>query len=294
MMHILNQIFDAFTLPEEGFDIDVFQGDILVKSEEGSAGTPVKQGQRYTYPGGTVKPIDTNAEANQCPMLEFLNSAYWSSPDVPQSLSGDIAIQLKQHRDALGVSGRAGNLSPLEEGVINEMNLARTNPVAYADLLEKRRSFYKGNRLELPGEIPLITSEGVSAVNEAIRFLRSASPLPPFSASSGMSRGAKDHAKNQGPSGDVGHVGNDGSTSERRLERYGSWGCKWGENISYGPNTAREVVIQLITDDGQPDRGHRDSIFNPDFQVTGVGCGSHAQYRAMCVIPFASGYVERS
>ncbi len=286
--------YECSTEPIEGVDIDVFQGDTLIKTEEKPAGTSVKEGQRFTYPGGTVKPIDTNTEANQCPMLEFLNPAYWASPDVPKSLSDDIAVQLKQHREALGVSGRSGNLSPLEQGVIDEMNLVRMNPIAYADLLEKTRKYYKGNRLELPGQIPLITNEGVRAVEEAIRFLRSTSPLPPFSASAGMSRAAKDHANDQGPSGAIGHEDNDGSTSESRLNRYGSWGCQLAENISYGPKTARDVVTQLIIDDGQPDRGHRANIFNPDLQVTGAGCGTHAQYSVMCTIPFAGGYIERT
>ncbi len=77
-----------------------------------------------------------------------------------------------------------------------------------------------------------------------------------------------------------------------RLTRYGRWSGKIGENISYGRSDARDVVIQLLVDDGIRSRGHRKNIFDPEFRVVGVGCGQHAGYRAMCVTTFASDYKE--
>ncbi len=77
-----------------------------------------------------------------------------------------------------------------------------------------------------------------------------------------------------------------------RANRYGKWSGKIGENISYGRSDARDVVIQLIVDDGLTDRGHRGNIFDPQFRVVGVACGEHSKYRAMCVTTFAAGYDE--
>jgi len=172
--------------------------------------------------------------------------------------------------------------------------MARTAPKDYASLLEQCRKYYDRKILRLPGETPILTKEGVRAVDEAIRFLRSIQPLLPLIPSKGMSSGAKDHAKDQGSAGSSQHKGSDGSQSSDRVNRYGIWEKSIGENISYGSNQARDIVMGLIIDDGVPSRGHRKNIFTPDFRVIGVACGPHPTYRTVCVITFAGGYKEKS
>ncbi len=183
-------------------------------------------------------------------------------------------------------------LTALEAEVLREMNLARTKPSRYAEILTEGRKYFQGTRFKRPGEITLITQEGVSAVDEAIEFLRAVKPVRALSTSPGISRAAKDHVLDQGPSGGLGHRGNDASRMSDRVGRYGKWTGKIGENISYGRSDARDVVIQLIVDDGIPSRGHRKNLFDPAFRVVGIACGKHAEYRAMCVTTFASAYQE--
>ena len=65
------------------------------------------------------------------------------------------------------------------------------------------------------------------------------------------------------------------------------------ENIAYGENAAREVVLQLLVDDGVPNRGHRDALLDPGWGVSGVACGRHRDYGQMCVMDYAMGYEER-
>lgn len=181
----------------------------------------------------------------------------------------------------------------IEKEVLQELNLARTKPKLYAEKIKKMRQYFNGNRYEVPGKVTIITKEGVKAVNEAIAFLEKVDPLPEFSYSKGISKACRDHILDQGPSGYTGHTGNDGSTPFDRMNRYGRWKGVAGENISYGKNTAEEIVIQLIVDDGVLSRGHRENIFNPQFRVVGIAFGSHAKYKYMCVMGFAADYEEK-
>src|ERR1041385_3819895 len=178
------------------------------------------------------------------------------------------------------------------QSVIREMNLARQNPALYATFIQKLRSRMNGNLLVLPGRTRIHTREGTAAVDEAIRFLKSAQPLPPLTLSRGMSRAAADHCADQA-NGGFGHEGRDRSHAGQRIARYGTFSGSWGENISYGKSSARDVVLALIIDDGLRDRKHRANIFNPNFNFAGAAFGPHARFGVMCNMDFAGGYAER-
>ena len=79
---------------------------------------------------------------------------------------------------------------------------------------------------------------------------------------------------------------------EGRVSRQVEWTGSIGENISYGPNDGRDVVLQLIVDDGVRGRGHRANFFYPGFRLAGVACDPHPTLRTVCVIDFAGGATE--
>jgi uncharacterized protein YkwD len=185
-------------------------------------------------------------------------------------------------------------LSPLESEFVAELNLARTQPQVYASFLEETKKYYAGNQLRFPGRAVETTVEGWTAVDEAIRFLRTATPLPPLEVYKGMTLAAKDQARDLGTSGNTGHKGSDGSTPNVRVGRYGDWLNSIGENIVYqATTTARESVMGLIVDDGISTRGHRKNIFDATYRAAGIALGERSNLGRLCVITFAGGFTER-
>ena len=183
----------------------------------------------------------------------------------------------------LGVlAGAAGALaSPLENGVLDEINFARTHPAEYAHLLRDEVDH---------GLLP----QGPEDADEAADFLLRQAPLPPLSADARLAAAASDHTQRQGPNGGLGHAAEDSAQGlTQRLHRRGVWAGLSAETISYGYAQPRDVVIQLIIDSGVPGRGHRQVLFDPTLQRAGAGCGRHSLYGEMCVIDFAGALVER-
>ena len=184
-------------------------------------------------------------------------------------------------------------LTEREIDVIKELNYARQEPGKYAAILKNYAAFIKGNKLMVPGQTPVVLQEGKGAVEEAIRFLEQTPPKKPLKASKGLSAAAKDLAAEQGKTGATGHQGAGNSSPASRVEKYGQWLETVGENCNYGSNNGREIVIQLIVDDGVPSRGHRDNVFNDEFRAVGVPIGSHPEYGFVCVQDCAGGFKLR-
>jgi len=192
-----------------------------------------------------------------------------------------------------GDEGSGIKLSALESGILSEMNLARSDPEKYGSYIKDLRNKYRGNFIQFQ-RMRIKTQEGISAVDEAIEFLDSQRTVPALRLSKGLSFGAADQVRMQGPTGRTGHEGPDGSDPGDRVNRHGEWKGMMGENIYYGTGmNARQIVMGFIIDDGVPDRGHRNTIFNPQFRLSGVACGPHKVFKTMCVITFAAAYAEQ-
>ena len=195
------------------------------------------------------------------------------------------------------LTGLAAPEAALDEAlprqVLAEINMARTAPRNYAGFLREFRSRFQGKSYFLPGSrVRVQTSEGVAAVDEAIKYLSRQKPLPALSWSAGLAAAAGELASEQGSSGATGHTGVQSRGMRERVERQGKWEGRIGENIAYGPEDARGMVMQLIIDDGVPDRGHRKNHFGPSYGAAGVACGSHPRFGNMCVIDFAGRFRE--
>ncbi|WP_224981360.1 CAP domain-containing protein [Geomonas agri] len=180
----------------------------------------------------------------------------------------------------------------LAQQILAETNAARQHPQRYAQYIRDFKKYFIGKAYRLPGSLNMVmTSEGKGALNEAAQFLSRQRPLPALSWSPGLAKAAADLVREQTVSGETGH--DERGDMKKRIARYGSWRSSFGENISYGPDTARQVVMGLIIDDGVPDRGHRKNIFDRSFGTMGAACGPHPRYRTICVMDLASDFQSR-
>ena len=192
-------------------------------------------------------------------------------------------------------SGQPVLPSEREPLILKELNELRANPAAYAAHIESRLPYYEDNILHLPGQQPIRTTEGRAAAQEAIAALKRTPPLPRLEPAYGLATAASDHARDIGPKGLVSHEGSGGTTTlEQRIARYATQYNYLGENISFGPEQPRDVVLDLLIDDNVPGRGHRKLLLDPKFRHVGIACGNHAIYRTMCVIDLAGEYVDKT
>ncbi|GAP35879.1 CAP domain-containing protein [Piscinibacter sakaiensis] len=169
------------------------------------------------------------------------------------------------------------------QAVVDELNLARTRPQAYAQVVAQQYASLGRDRSYRRGDQRVLTAEGRPAVDEAIAWLRRAEPRPPLVLNTCLSHAAQDHAADLGRSGGLGHQGSDRSLPSDRAARRLGRPAACGENISFGQESPREHVAALIVDDDVPGRGHRTNIFDPGYRSIGVGLGPHPGYRTVNV-----------
>lgn len=189
----------------------------------------------------------------------------------------------------------AQNLSPVESGLLNEVNQLRADPRAWAAVLIAERPWSPGKVRMILGDDDAArrTAEAIRDLEEAISALESVrGALPGVQLSPGLSRAAADHVRDTGSRGLTSHRSSNGSTLSDRIQRYGTWYGEIAENIVYSTSGPRELVFQQLVDFGVEDKGHRRTLLNPRWHYVGIACGPHAVFRAMCVLDFASDYRE--
>lgn len=183
-------------------------------------------------------------------------------------------------------------LSPAEQDVLSEINKLRARPAAYISYLEGLKPFFKGKEYNPTGQPALTTQEAWEAVDDAIRFLRSAKAQGPLSVSPGLCLAAAMHVKDQSGTGATGHKGVDSTFIEQRVKPFGTWDGGIAENLSYGTESARERVLTWLIDDGFAGRGHRKRLLSGDYRVAGLSCGPHPEFNTMCALALAGGFKD--
>jgi uncharacterized protein YkwD len=179
---------------------------------------------------------------------------------------------------------------PLDEwelAFLQEINEYRAAPEKAVAMLQDYRKLFRGMDVFLPGMVTLMTNEGVSAVDDAIRFIREVRPLPPLQPSPGLKAAARDHLLDISLHNLASHIGSNGSLPSMRISRRGVVANNVAENISYFTKEPRAAVLAMLIDDGNPTRGHRKNLFSPTFNFIGLAHGDSREWGHICVLNLA-------
>ena len=165
--------------------------------------------------------------------------------------------------------------STYETEVLAEINRARQSPADYADTLREVFGNMDASGVYSRRARRVATSEGRAAVDEALRFLSAATPVPPLRMATCLNLAAARHAKAKGSTGNYGHLGATGRNPSERASFLASRPVGCSENIAYAYEDVAEMVAALIVDDAVPSRGHRNNIFDPRMKSFGSGRAAH-------------------
>jgi len=214
---------------------------------------------------------------------------------------------LSQVSRTLNTATHCNYLSDEEKQMIYEINLVRSQPQEYLNIL---KPYLKKAEAELeiygPGEVRYSIEttyikkngrlsvhkvdtlaynryeEEIIALKSLINDLESLKPLSILHPDEGIYKAAKKHGRDQDKHNwKLGHYGSDNSTPMERIVRYAPDMKTGNENIAgrFPEATAREIVILLLIDSGIKGYGHRHNLLNP--QWTHVACYSGGLHNGM-------------
>lgn len=168
--------------------------------------------------------------------------------------------------------------------LLKEINIVRINPSEYADKLLSYEKYFKDKILRLPGQTAVMTYEGFTAFKEAAKELKALKNLNPLVLNSYLVRIAEDALEEVNSKGGDIDVNLD---LDKLISRHGRIVGNFSEAIDYGSASPEMVVINLLVDDGDSNRGNRNNILNPKFKILGLANGSHKKYKHMTVLTYA-------
>jgi len=173
--------------------------------------------------------------------------------------------------------------------LLDQLNLARTQPQVYASRLKDLRKYFTEHQYkcsELRAEVTL--KEGTKGIDELIEYFEKAEPRKSLRMSEGLKCSCLDFVEIQGPKG---LEGLDGETQEERVKRMFKYAkTSNGKAVqvqSYGPFVAIDVCFQMLLEDGNPQRPRRHDLMNPEWGVVGIHAGRHAKKLFMVVLILA-------
>ena len=147
-------------------------------------------------------------------------------------------------------------LSAVEKETMLYLNLARMYPAKYA-------------KIELVNEDK--TSDNYKSL---IKTLNAMVPVSALTFDKKAFESAACFAKEQGATTEIGHV-------RKNCKSY-----FFGECCSYGMSTGKNIIVQLLIDEGVESLGHRKICLSSGYSAVGIAFKTHKTYRFCCVLDF--------
>jgi hypothetical protein len=173
--------------------------------------------------------------------------------------------------------------------ILKEINFARTKPKEYAEKLLGFKENFKGDILRIPGHTAIKTLEGFKAFEEAADVLNKQSPLGPIIFNTFLSKISEDALAVISNSDDA-----DAANTidlDELISKHGQIAGQFSQAVDFGSFSSETVVINLLVDDGDVNRGNRANILNPKFCILGIATGKHKTFHNVTVICFARHFI---
>jgi hypothetical protein len=164
-------------------------------------------------------------------------------------------------------AAKADYMSANEKELIYVLNLARMNPVLFANSVVKKFP----NKI---GEEQLRKSAYYNSLLDSMVKMKPLSLLYPDEA---CYTSAACHAKTTGADGSVGHDRSDDCRAKMRFS---------AECCDYGHSSAVDIIMSLLVDEGVKSLGHRKICLWPYYEKIGVSIQPHKIYRFTAVLDF--------
>jgi uncharacterized protein YkwD len=197
-------------------------------------------------------------------LISFLSfPAAHPLPQDPWDLWGAEVVK------ELNTGGKVNYLNEEEKKVILFMNMARHDGPLFAQTF--LTAYVEENEVDNSSFLRSLRND-----------LKKAKGLVPMQPEKDLTSVAQGHARKSGEKGRLGHQ----DFNKRFEPLMGNPYNHVGENCSYGYETALDIVISLLIDEGVKDTGHRHNILSVDFNSIGVAIRPHRSYRTNCVMDF--------
>lgn len=188
--------------------------------------------------------------------------------------------------------------TPFTDEIVLALNNVRLNPKSFIPIAEAHlESFTDDTHYKDKNgreNMKIRTREGKTAVLECIEFLKKAEPVRAINSNLFLQGSAMDHVKDLSDNNTLSHSSSNGEALQQRIEKHGTWRGTIGEIIDCGNNTAENIVLMQLIDDGTPSRGHRLNCLNPDFLQVGAAINTHPNFQFCCVVDFATNVLDWS